>query len=133
MVKICEYGQMGCPECGGDRIHHGSGNGPFWPFVRRLCKKCSGHGWIPIPPPPPLPPDRYLSPPDDEVRKAVAIEEVLQKCEVCILHRYEPFVGRFAVVCLDGEEIASIPILKEQSEQDEFFAAVKQLVLRLVK
>jgi hypothetical protein len=128
MVKICEYGQMGCPECGGDRIHHGSGLVRSWWWTTPPCLKCDGKGWIPIPPPQFLPDGPSFAPANEE-----SVEQVLQTCEVVILYRYSCGVGRFAVVCLDGEEIASIPILKEQSEQDEFFAALKQLVLRLVK
>jgi len=125
MVKICEPGQIGCSECGGDAITHGSGYVTCWPWQKRLCKKCFGHGWRPVVAPP-LPPNRdgVLSDVKDTVRN---------RFEVVILHRSEPGRGRFAVVCIDDDEVAEIPITKDQLEQDEFFAALKKLVLHLMK
>jgi hypothetical protein len=126
MVKICEPGQSGCNRCGGGPIHYGSGKVryPYF-FFGHVCPLCDGKGWRPVIAPP-LPPDRnaVVSKVNDSVR---------QKTEVVILHRYEPVAGRHAIVCVDGEEVAEIPITQDQSQKDEFFAALKKMVLHLIK
>lgn len=121
MVKLCEPGQTGCDDCGGDRLHHGSGYASWfrWPWKRRrLCKKCYGHGVIQIAPPPPLPPSR---------------SRTATRPEVVVLLRYKSGNGHFAVVYVDCEEVGEIPITKAQSQDDAFFVALRVMVQKLVE
>ncbi len=121
MVKRCEPGQTGCPDCGGDRRHHGHGYGPwlFWPFKRRrLCKKCWGHGFIQFAPPPALPPSR---------------SRTATRPEVVILSRHKVGIGDFAVIYVGGKEIAEIPILKAQSFEDGFYESLRLAIQEVVE
>jgi len=130
MVTLCEPGQVGCSECGGGPLHYGRGRVRCYLWGFRACVRCKGSGWLPVPVSfPPL----QLLPADRNAVVSRVYDSVRQKTEVVILHRYEPVAGRHAIVCVDGEEVAEIPITQDQSQKDEFFAALKKLVLHLMK
>jgi len=50
-----------------------------------------------------------------------------------IINRYKGGIGNFAVVCVGGEEIGEIPILKAQSLEDGFYESLRVMVQKLVE
>lgn len=87
-----------------------------WPTWQRVtCQTCCGRGLVKLQP---LPPSR---------------SRTATRPEVVIINRYKGGIGNFAVVCVGGEEIGEIPILKAQSFEDGFYESLRVIVQKLVE